>query len=296
MADVDNRTPRDVAAFYGRRKACQALLDQGATGRIDLAAVRALVDRPSRDGELAIWYLGNSGWAIRSANHLLIIDFVPGGADVESSLLNGQIVAEELPDLPITILVSHHHTDHFSPRILDIADGRDVRFVFGWDAPIETPGHRFTEAGEATLRNIRVAAIPSTDTGSAFLIEANGFRIYHAGDHTAAETPPEEAFTSGIAELARFAPVDLAFVPIFGCGLPNVESLRGGNDWTIERLAPRAVFPIHVRWTGHFYREEKHRLEALGLHRQVVATSLPGDRYLYRDGRVDTLAPLSQGD
>ena len=153
-----------------------------------------------------------------------------------------------------------------------------------------------TEAGEATLRNIRVAAIPSTDTGSAFLIEANGFRIYHAGDHTAAETPPEEAFTSGIAELARFAPVDLAFVPIFGCGLPNVESLRGGNDWTIERLAPRAVFPIHVRWTGHFYREEKHRLEALGLHRQVIATSLPGDRYLYRDGRVDTLAPLSQGD
>jgi L-ascorbate metabolism protein UlaG (beta-lactamase superfamily) len=194
--------------------------------------------------------------------------------------------------LPITVFVTHHHGDHFAPRILDWADGRDVRYVFGWDAPVETAGHRFLDAGHANVDGVGVTAIPSTDSGAAFLIEADGFRIYHAGDHAAAEIPPEPAFADGVVSLGeRFAPVDVAFLPVFGCGLPSVASLRAGNDLTIDCLAPRAVFPMHVAWTGHFYREEKRRLEPVRPGQQVVAVGVPGDRCLYRAGRVLEVVP-----
>jgi len=291
--DAGDRTPLDAASFYGRRKAHRILADHGAEGGLDPAAARTLVAHPSADDELAVWHLGTSGWALRTASHFLVIDAVPdAAAGEEASLLNGQIVAEELPDLPIAILISHHHADHFSPRMLELGAEREVRFAFGWDAPVETAGHRFTGPGEACVDGVHVAAVPSTDTGSAFLIEVDGFRIYHAGDHAASEIPPEEAFTSGIAALERFAPIDLAFLPVFGCGLPNVESLRAGNDWAIARLAPRAVFPMHVGWTGHFYREEAGRLVARGFAGQVVAVSRPGDRYVYRDGSIEPLMPV----
>ena len=288
--DAGGHTPSDLAAIYGRRSAHRALIERGDSSRIQPSAVGGLVARESAPGELLVWYLGNSGWAIRTAGQFLLIDCIPGaGNEEEASLLNGRVVLDELPELPITVLVSHHHGDHFSPRILGWANDRDVRFIFGWDAQLETPGHCFTGAGEVTVGDVRVSAVPSTDSGSAFLVEVEGFRIYHAGDHGANKVPPEEAFADGVEQLgARFAPVDIAFLPVFGCGLPSVESLRAGNDLTIERLAPRAVFPMHVGWTGHFYREEKDRLEARGFRGAVAASNEPGDRWLYRAGRLLT--------
>jgi len=288
--DAERRTPLDAAATYGRWELHQALADLGASGRIKPTSVRDLVGRSSDADELAIWYLGNSGWAIRTAGQLLVIDYAPNGDDgEEASLLNGRIVADERPDLPVTVLVTHHHADHFSPRILDWTD---VRYVFGWDAPVEATGHRFAGPGRATIGDVRVTAIPSTDAGAAFLIEIGRFRIYHAGDHAASEIPPEAAFVDGVIDLGeRFAPVDIAFLPVFGCGLPDVEPLRAGNDLTIDNLAPRAVVPMHVGWTGHFYREEQRRLRSFDPERQVVAVAQPGDRFLYRAGCVHTLAP-----
>ncbi len=291
-------TPRDLAATYGRGATYRALAERGASGRIEPAAAHALVDRPTTTGELMVWYLGNSGWALRTATRLILIDYAPDGADEEgASLLNGRIVPGEFPDLPVTALVSHHHPDHFSREILDWSDGRAIQYVFGWDADVEAPGHRFPGdgdgdgsgggGGEEVIGDVRVVATPSTDSGSAFLIEFDGFRVYHAGDHSAAEIPPEAAFADGLERLgSRFAPIDLAFLPVFGCGLPNVTSLRAGTDLTIDRLAPRVVFPMHVGWTGHFYREEKRRLASLGDGPQVIAVSQAGDRILYRNGRA----------
>jgi ankyrin repeat protein/L-ascorbate metabolism protein UlaG (beta-lactamase superfamily) len=296
-ADAEDRTPLDLAATYARRSAYRALSEYGARGRTSPAAVQALVARPAAQSELVIWYLGNSGWAVRSARRFLVIDYAPDGDNGEEACLpNGRVVAGALPGLPVTVLVTHHHADHFSPRILDWAEGRDVRYVFGWDAQVGTSGQRFLDAGHANVGGVRVTAIPSTDSGSAFLIEVDGFRIYHAGDHSAAEIPPEPAFADGVASLGeRFAPVDLAFLPVFGCGLPSVASLRAGNDLAIDCLAPRAVFPMHVSWTGHFYREEKRRLEAVHPGQQVVAVGAPGDRCLYRGGRILEGVPWSAG-
>ena len=141
---------------------------------------------------------------------------------------------------------------------------------------------------------MRVTAIPSTDTGSAFRIDFDGFAVYHAGDHAATHEPPESAFIAGIEQLSKHTePLDLAFLPVFGCGLPNVESLRSGNDFTIDCLSPRAVFPMHIGWTSYFYRREKARLDARNPEITTLAMSRPGDRCLYRDGKIHDL--IGQG-
>ncbi len=294
--DVEDRTrntPCDLAATYGRPGAYQVLSDLGGTGSIEPAAVRKLIGHLPSQGEAAVWYLGHSGWAIRTANHFLVIDYAPDGPDGdEGSLLNGRIVTAELPNLPITVLVTHHHADHFSPRVLEWQIDHNVRYVFGWHAEVDAPGHRFTGAGDLSLDGLGITAVPSTDSGVAFLIEVDGLRIYHAGDHAATQIPPEAAFAEGVRQLGdRFAPIDLAFLPVFGCGLPNIVSLRAGNDLTLNCLSPRVVAPMHVGWTGHFYREEKRRIESTHRDISVVAVSQPGDRYSVREGRAVPLMP-----
>ena len=292
LPDHAGHTPADVAAIYGHRAARQAMTALAGTARIVPEAVRGWIDRAPQ-GEATLWYLGHSGWAIRTANHFLVIDYAPDGPDEdEASLLNGRIVAAELPDLPTTVLVTHHHADHFSPRILEWQADRDIRYVFGWNADVDAPAHRFAAAGDLSLDDLKITAIPSTDSGVAFLIEADRLRIYHAGDHAAMQPPPEPNFAKGMSRLGdRFAPIDLAFLPVFGCGLPNIESLRAGNDLTLNRLLPRIVAPMHVGWTGHFYREEKRRLESMRSNVCVIAASHPGDRYSIRNGHAAPFAP-----
>jgi len=280
-ADAAGHTPLDLATAYGRGQARAALAERvGGLGRFDPAVVAALPSRGVSSGEMMIWYLGHSGWAIRTENRWLILDYAPGEPDRDdASILHGRIRIDELGDLPLTVFVTHHHPDHFDRRVLGWAE-RGAEFVFGWDVAEDCPGLRTPAQGEYTAGDIVVRAIRATDAGSAFLIEADGVRIYHAGDHTASQIPPEPAFAEGVDWLARqSAHVDIAFVPVFGCGLPETEALRAGNRTTIDRLQPRVIFPMHVGWTGYFYRRFATWARETGISTPLGIADQPGDRF-----------------
>jgi L-ascorbate metabolism protein UlaG (beta-lactamase superfamily) len=73
------------------------------------------------DGEAYIWYLGHTGWAVKTKNHLLIFDYVwvPRSSDIPEnpSLSDGYIDPAEIKDCSVFVFVSHSHGDHFDPAI-----------------------------------------------------------------------------------------------------------------------------------------------------------------------------------
>jgi ankyrin repeat protein/L-ascorbate metabolism protein UlaG (beta-lactamase superfamily) len=284
--DANGHRPRELAALYGRTEAWDAL--RGAAPPFAPSDVRNLVSHRVGRGEMRIWYLGHSGWAVRTAKHLFLIDYAPGTADSEEdTLLNGRVTPSEWGDANVFVLVTHAHGDHFDRRVLEWRHP-SLHRVYGWDAPEAWPGFRMEDREIKTIGDVVIAAIPSTDSGSAFLIEADGVSFYHASDHAAEGVPPSAEFLEGVEWLAdAFAPIQAAFLPVFGCGLPRPDVLRAGNAATIERLRPAAVFPMHVGWTSHFYHEFERWARDSELPVDVGVAQHPGDRFRLRNGRLE---------
>jgi len=287
--DVNGHRPIELAALYGRVDAWNTLTSSRGQSNSELSptTVRGMARESVAPGEMMTWYLGHSGWAVRTARHLFILDYAPGEPEHEhASLVNGRVAPAEWGDVPVFVLVSHHHGDHFDRRILDWQHP-GLRFVYGWDAPEELAGFRFSAQESKQVGDVVIAAIPATDAGSAFLIEADGVSFYHAGDHAAGQIPLEPEFTAGVEWLAnQFAPVQAAFLPVFGCGLPNVDTLRAGNAFTIEQLKPDATLPMHIGWTSYFYRQFEQWVRELDLSVGLGIADQPGDRFLIRNGAI----------
>jgi L-ascorbate metabolism protein UlaG (beta-lactamase superfamily) len=237
---------------------------------------------------MLVWYLGHSGWAVRTQRHLFILDYAPGEPEQPgASLVNGRIDPAEWSDCIVFVMASHHHGDHFDRRILGW-NHSDLRRVYGWDAPQDLPGFRFAEQEFKRIGDVVIAATPATDAGSAFLIEVDGVSFYHAGDHAASQLPPEPDFTEGVDWLAdQFAPIQAAFLPVFGCGLARPEMLKAGNAYAIDKLHPDAALPMHIGWTGAFYRQFERWARASNLSVGLGIADQPGDRFLIRNGRIE---------
>ncbi len=289
-ADADGHRPCELAALYGRTAAYKAFDDNSNADAptVPLDDVRDLVARPVARGEMTVWYLGHSGWAVRTAKHLFLIDYAPGAPDgEEDSLQNGRVTPAEWGDANVFVLTTHAHGDHFDRRVL-AWQHPSLRRAYGWDAPEAWPGFRLEDRGIKTIGDVVIAAIPSTDSGSAFLVEADDVSFYHAGDHVAEGVPPSADFLEGIDWLAdAFSPIQAAFLPVFGCGLPRPEALRAGNAATLERLQPSAVFPMHVGWTSHFYHDFARWIRDRELPNQVGVAQHPGDRFRIRNGHLE---------
>ncbi len=130
---------------------------------------------------MEITYIHHSGFLAETDQALLLFDFVGG----------------PLPELDqkkdLIVFASHRHGDHFSPGIFDLAqDHPRIRFVLSDDiwqnrVPENINCHtEFVDPGKV-LRlpdggGVCITAFKSTDEGVAFMVEADGKTIYHAGD------------------------------------------------------------------------------------------------------------------
>ncbi len=76
----------------------------------------AYLESPESAGEIEaqIWYLGHSGWAIRTENHLLIFSYEGHGLRIKEPV---QTLGGE--NRSLWVFVSHEHIDHFTPEIFE---------------------------------------------------------------------------------------------------------------------------------------------------------------------------------
>jgi L-ascorbate metabolism protein UlaG (beta-lactamase superfamily) len=243
---------------------------------------RQVLSRSLETGQAVVWYLWHSGWAVKTKNHLLVFDYTePPTPPSRRSLDNGSILPAEISDQNVTVFVSHAHSDHYDPRILDWrAAVKEIRYVWGWEgAGLPEDIHFGRERGtvkdeDLVIMNIHheFDRIPE----SAFLVITDGLTLVHAGDHGHSRGTENPVFKENILYLAGQAPkLDLLFTPTFG---GEIEALR--------ILKPRAAFPMHDGGHEQQYLKFAEKVKALGLDVAVGAPDKMGARFLYFDGKL----------
>jgi ankyrin repeat protein len=285
--DGEGRTPLHFAARYGHRTLAEWLKRNGASdasAKEDFGLYR-FEDLRLDPGEALIWYLGHSGWAVKTKQHFLIFDYsVDREPPADPKLANGFINTEEIKDQDVLVFVSHEHTDHFDRRILEWQNevGK-ISYVFAWPA-LDDPRHVYLgpRAGQ-TLEGVEIEAVHSEEAGAIegnFLVRVDGLTLYHSGDYSRGHA----AFKTDMDHLAAIAgDVDLFFM-LAGNAMDNEEALIA-----LESVKPRYMFPMHQGGRERAYRLFAEQARSAGITTGMVCAENRGDHFHYRDGRIERL-------
>ena len=200
---------------------------------------------------------------------------------------------------PLYVFASHWHEDHFNPKIFQWDGGsRDIRFLLGhgigltprnmakWGVRAETAEKcRVLKGGETCrLPCATVEALLSTDEGAAFLVEAEGKTLYHAGDlnwwHWSGEDKAwnrnMEVNFKRYVEPLRDRDIDLAMLPL---DPRQGEDAFLGFRYYLELARIRRVLPMH-QWSTFDFTDQ-----FLSRYPSFAETVIP----VARDGQVFTV-------
>lgn len=237
-------------------------------------------------------YLQHSGWIVRTANHVLVFDYVerlPSGAELAASLLLG---AQAFDERRVVVFVSHGHADHFDPTVFEWSQERpDIEYVLG-SLDVERPGVTSMQPREKwSSGGLVVRTTGSTDQGVGFLVAVDGLVLFHAGDHAIWTEIDREAFIAEIQWLRNSGPpIDVALFAIAtGAACDPRPSIWEGVRDAALLLAPRVLIPMHVgcpdrlNLYGRFRAEVEGQLPAT----QVFSPKRLGEAVRYADGKVE---------
>jgi L-ascorbate metabolism protein UlaG (beta-lactamase superfamily) len=203
---------------------------------------------------MEFYYLENSGFVLRHAGDLVLIDCMSAPPE--------QLMESLGKPECVVALASHFHGDHFSPWIFDLRRRwPQTQYVLSADISVHRKRNiptdvavRFVEKGQqAQLQGIDIAAWGSTDEGISFHISWGGRQIFHAGDlncwHWQEESSPEqirkatEWFESELEEVSKGVPaLDAAFFPVD----PRMgkDYYRGAVRFA-QVMRPKIFVPMH---------------------------------------------------
>jgi len=290
---VDDRgkTPIYYAAKYGNKTTAKLLKKKGAKiGELEKNFGNSpLLAKKLEKGQAITWYLGHSGWAIKTQNHFLVFDYykTDKGPD-EPFLANGFINPEEIKDLDVTVLVSHAHGDHYSPAIFDWKkDVKNINYVMGFE-PEKVDGYKYIGPREKKMiGDMKILTINSNDSGVAFFVVVDGVKIFHSGDHANRKQDFSGPFAKEIDFLAEHnLKPDFFFAPISGCGFGDLEAVKKGVYYTVKKLSPKVVFPMHAIQNECRYNAFAKEAEDTKLPANMCCAENRGDRFIYKDKKM----------
>ena len=238
----------------------------------------SLLHCPLAPGQAVVFYLYHSGWAVRTAEHFLVFDYIETGRPEEARTFeNGWIEPERIAHLDVTVFVTHDHGDHFDGSVLRWERQLpSITYVFGFPIAARPRAPQFGAAREhREIGGIEVWNIHHQADGipeSAFLVRCDGVTIFHAGDHgNSATTPMRPDFRDNITYLAGLEhPVDLCFLPIWGY-----------TEWQLAMLQARTLLPMHEGGREARLAADADALRQSGLTLPILVPTRPGDVFSY---------------
>lgn len=199
---------------------------------------------------MIVTYLDHSGFFIELEHTCLLFDYWQGP------------LPEPIPGKGLLAFASHSHHDHYNPEIFAYAArwerhlvvlGNDIRLSAKRKEALGITDEAFLRMGPdrtETVQGVTIRTLRSTDAGVAFLVEADGRTVYHAGDLNwwIWEAEPEdkkavmtEAFFAEIDKL-RGIPIDVAFLTL---DARQQNTARLGFDHCLRNLDIRKAVPMH---------------------------------------------------
>lgn len=286
---------------------------------------RALVEEMSRTrlphGAVALWYLGQSGFAIKGGETTIYFDpylsdyleqFTRGRPDEDLRRFQPPLAPAEVTNAAL-VFGSHYHYDHIGPgAVVPICQASPgCRFVVPpiaraplltlgvpeeqiWAVPVDEP----QQSGEVTFTSFPAAHETlnyDPEYGypyRGYAVTLSGVTVYHSGDCIPFE---------GLVERLRPLTVDLALLPINGRdffrlsrGFPGNFSYREAAELVVA-IGAEVLIPMHFGM--HMANTERPGYLADYLAerfpQQKYHVMAPGERLLYLKYADDSLLALT---
>lgn len=236
-----------------------------------------------------VYYLGHSGWAVKTKSHFLIFDYFERKKKIDyKTLLEGYINPCEIKDEKVYVFVSHRHSDHYDRTIHQWKDKvNDITYIAGWnsrtDKFIGVPPHSDIKIGD-----VEISTLKSTDEGVGFLVKVDGLVIFHAGDHANWGDDPEFLYHNEIDYIAeKVSDTHIAFLPVTKFSGNRPQCMTEGAIYAIRKLNAKTIFPMHGNGKEILYREFAGDVEKEGFN--VICAEHPGNNFMYKEGNIKKL-------
>jgi len=295
--DKKGHTPLYFACRYGNKKAAKILLSKGAEWGEDAKKEKIkkhfgfspLLEKEFEPGSALVWYLGHSGWAVKTGNHLLVFDYFKGTTPPDTPLLaNGTINPEEIKDLNVTVFASHSHQDHYTPGVFDWKkEVKNITYVMGFK-PDKQSGYIYMGPRETKAVNgMEITTIESNDSGVGFFVKVDDVSIFHSGDHANRKQDFSGPFKKEIQFLAdKGLKPDIFFAPVSGCGFGDLEAVKKGVFYTMKKLSPHVMVPMHAGGGEERYIQFAEETKAAGFDTPICCAGHNGDWFFVNQGHV----------
>jgi L-ascorbate 6-phosphate lactonase len=278
---------------YDRHQAIQFVVPKLMESKAFMSSIRDF--KPLQDS-IAIWFLGQNGFILKSANGPLIgIDlYLTNSCSLKFSHLPYRLdrqlpVFIEPEDLDVDVFITtHSHDDHADPETLRrMNHAKTTAFVGPYDSnrvyrecgipesccQIIHPGESVDLGDSTTLQATFALPTDSTDLNHIGLLIrfANGITFYDTGD---------TAYAERLADLLP-ADADICAICING-GFHNLSHLEAAS--IISKLQPRVVIPCHYDMMINNVASPEMLRVALDLHGSNAAFKIMKyyEPWLYR--------------
>jgi hypothetical protein len=228
-------------------------------------------------GEGVAWYLNNRGWAVKTRDHLVIVDAEEFGVrrPADPVLANGFLTADELAGQNLLALYTCYHGDPGElAAVHELADRmatatyvhlREDRFRDGERCLYLGPGE------EHTVGDVRMWTVEASmgSPAHAYVVHVDGLRLFYQGF----EPTDAGRFVEDLSDLVgRIGPVDLAFLPAPASGS------EGESFFTVlSVLRPGTLCLLDPDRREELFPEVARRTRDRGYTGEVFCAEEPGD-------------------